>query len=100
MYEIEEGGGGIPLLVENIFLKNISENVAEQSYYSSYLILGNNDFAIKEAKTANDSNDDPKTPRVKVDQVEFISLSEFDTVPKYMKVNIQFQKHNVQKFNQ
>ena len=42
---------------------------------------------IKDPKDANDSSDDPKTPRVKVDQVEFISLSEFDTVPKYMKVN-------------
>ena len=45
------------------------------------------DFNIKDPKDANDSSDDSKTPRVKVDQVEFISLSEFDTVPKYMKVN-------------
>jgi len=49
---------------------------------------------LEEAKTANDSNDDPKTPRVKVDQVEFISLSEFDTVPKYMKGRVQFATMN------
>ncbi len=90
MDELQKGQVYIPQLVEKYFLKYISKNVAEQSYYSCYLILGNNNFTIKEAKTANDSNDDQKTPRFKVDQVEFISLSEFDTVPKYMKVIIYF----------
>jgi len=46
--------------------------------------------ALQEKENKGNTNPSPKFTEKNIDQVEFISIPEFETVPKYMKGRVQF----------